>query len=51
MVDFKETFTSVKMKDSCYGTCDTLDLELHQVDVKLVFLNGGIDETICKVQP
>ncbi|KAA0056359.1 putative transposable element-related protein [Cucumis melo var. makuwa] len=24
------------------------DLELHQMDVKTVFLNGNIDETICQ---
>ena len=27
------------------------DLELHQMDVKIVFLNGDIDETIYMVQP
>ena len=27
------------------------DLELHQMDVKIVFLNGDIDETIYIVQP
>ena len=27
------------------------DLELHQMDVKMVFLNGDIDETIYMVQP
>ena len=27
------------------------DLELHQMDVKTVFLNGDIDETIYMVQP
>ena len=26
------------------------DLELHQMDVKIVFLNGNIDETIYMVQ-
>ena len=26
-------------------------VELHQIDVKIVFLNGDIDETIYKVQP
>ena len=27
------------------------DLELHQMDVKTVFLNDNIDETIYMVQP
>ena len=27
------------------------DLELHQMDVKTVFLNGNIDEIIYMVQP
>ena len=27
------------------------DLELHQMDVKTIFLNGNIDETIYMVQP
>lgn len=27
------------------------DLELHQMDVKMTFLNGDIDETIYMVQP
>jgi len=27
------------------------DLKLHQMDVKTVFLNGDIDETIYMVQP
>ena len=27
------------------------DLELHQMDVKILFLNGNIDETIYIVHP
>ena len=27
------------------------DLDLHQMDVKIVFLNGEIDETIYMEQP
>ena len=29
---------------------DHYDLELHQMDVKIVFLNGDIEETIYMVQ-
>ena len=27
------------------------DLELHQIDVKIVFLNGDLEENICMDQP
>ena len=50
---YKETLSSVSTKDS-FRTIMTLmahfDLELHQMDVKTVFLNGNIDETIYMVQ-
>ena len=53
-IDFKETFSPVSMKDS-FRTLMTLlacfDLELNQMNVKTVFLNGNIDETIYMVQP
>jgi len=53
-IDFKETFSPVSSKDS-FRTIMTLvahyDLELHQMDVKMAFLNGDIDETIYMVQP
>ncbi|RDX67161.1 hypothetical protein CR513_53992, partial [Mucuna pruriens] len=53
-IDYKETFSSVSLKDS-FRTTMTLvvhfDLELHQMDIKTVFLNGDIDETIYMVQP
>ncbi|RDX82700.1 hypothetical protein CR513_36484, partial [Mucuna pruriens] len=48
-IDYKETFSPVSSKDS-FRTIMTLvahfDLELHQMDVMIVFLNGDIDETI-----
>ena len=53
-IDYKETFSPVSSKDS-FRTIMALvvhfDLELHQMDVKTVFLNGDIDETIYMVQP
>ena len=53
-IDYNETFSPVSSKDS-FRIIMTLvahyDLELHQMDVKTVFLNGNIDETIYMVQP
>src|SRR4051812_1985072 len=53
-VDFTETFSLVSSKDS-FKTIMVLvahfDLELHQMDVKTLFLNGDIDEMIYMVQP
>ena len=52
-IDYKETFSPVSSKDS-FRTIMTLvvhyDLELHQMDVKTVFLNGDIEKTIYMVQ-
>ena len=51
--DYKETFSLVSQKDFL-RTIMTLvahfDLELHQMDVKMTFLNRDIDETIYMVQ-
>ena len=53
-IDYKETFSLVSTKYS-FRTIMALvahfDLEGHQMDVKTVFLNGNIDETIYMVQP
>ncbi|RDX83868.1 hypothetical protein CR513_35173, partial [Mucuna pruriens] len=53
-IDYKETFSSIFSKDS-FRTVMALvahfDLELHQMDVKTVFLNGDIDKTIYMMQP
>ena len=53
-IDYKETFSPVSSNDS-FRTIMALvarfDLELHQMDVKIVFLNGDIEETIYMVQP
>ena len=52
-IDYKETFSLVSSKYS-FRTIMTLvahfDLELHQMDVKMTFLNRDIDETIYMVQ-
>jgi len=53
-IDFKETFSLVSSQDSFWTIMDLVahyDLELHQMDVKTVFLNDNIDETISMVQP
>ena len=53
-IDYKETFSPVSSKDS-FRTIMALvahvDLKLHQMDVKTVFLNDDIEETIYMVQP
>jgi Reverse transcriptase (RNA-dependent DNA polymerase) len=53
-INYKETFSSVLTKDSfkiIMVLVAHLDLELHQMDVKIAFLNGELDKTICMVQP
>jgi Reverse transcriptase (RNA-dependent DNA polymerase) len=53
-IDFTKTFSHVSTKYS-FRIIMTLvahfDLELHQMDVKTVFLNGDIDEYIYMSQP
>ena len=53
-IDFKESSSPVSTKDS-FRTIIAFfvyfDLELHHMDVKIVFLNESIDETIYIVQP
>jgi hypothetical protein len=53
-VDYNETFSPVSKKDSfriVMALVAYYDLELHQMDVKTVFLNGDLDETIFMAQP
>ncbi|XP_022891797.1 uncharacterized protein LOC111406640 [Olea europaea var. sylvestris] len=53
-IDFKETFSPVSRKDSfriIMALVVHFDLELHQMDVKMAFLNDDIDEMIYMVQP
>ena len=53
-IDYKDTFSPVSSKDS-FKIIMTLvahyDLELHQMDVKTLFLNGDIEENIYMMQP
>lgn len=52
-INFKETFSPIFTKDS-FKTVVALvihfDLELHQIGIKTVFLNGDIHEAIYMVQ-
>ena len=53
-VDYKETFSPVSKKDSLriiMALVAHFDLELHQMDVKTVFLNGNLDEEVYMDQP
>ena len=53
-VDYNETFSPVSKKDSfriVMALVAHYDLELHQMDVKIAFLNGDLDETIFLAQP
>ena len=48
-IDYNETFSPVSSKDSfriIMALVAHYDLELHQMDVKTAFLNGGLDEEI-----
>jgi Reverse transcriptase (RNA-dependent DNA polymerase) len=52
-IDFTKTFSSVSTKVSfriIMALVTHFDLELYQMDVKTVFLNGGIDECIYMSQ-
>ena len=53
-IDYNETFSPVSLKDSfrfIMSLVAHFDLKLHQMGVKIVFLNGEIDETIYMEQP
>jgi hypothetical protein len=53
-IDYTETFSPISKKDS-FRIVMTLiahyDLELHQMDVKTVFLNGDLQENVYMTQP
>ena len=53
-VDYEATFSLVSSKDSfrvIMALVAHFDMELHQMDVKTVFLNGDLNEEIYMMQP
>ena len=53
-IDYKETFSPISTKDSfriIMALVAHYNLELHQMDMKITFLNGDIEETIYMMQP
>jgi hypothetical protein len=53
-IDYNETFSPVSCKDSCriiMALVAHYDLELHQIDVKMAFLNGDLYEDVYMTQP
>ena len=53
-IDYTETFSPVSKKDSfriVMSLVAHFDLELHQMDVKTVFLNGDLHENVYMAQP
>lgn len=54
VIDFKEFFSPISSKDSfkiIMAVVAHYDLELHQLNVKTVFLNRKIEEMIHMMQP
>jgi hypothetical protein len=53
-IDYNETFSPVSCKDSfriIMVLVAHYDLELHQMDVKMTFLNGDLYENVYMAQP
>jgi hypothetical protein len=53
-IDYTETFSPDSYKDSLRIIMTLVayyDLELHQIDVKMVFLNGDLLENVYMAQP
>ena len=52
--DYEETFSPVAMIKSIrilLSIANYMDYEIWQMDVKIAFLNGSLEETIYMVQP
>ena len=53
-IDYNETFSPVFSKDSfriIMALVAHFNLELHQMDVKMAFLNGDLHENVYMAQP
>lgn len=53
-IDYKENFSLVSIKDTLrivMALVTPYDLELHQMDIKIAFLNGDLEEKVFKDQP
>ena len=53
-IDYNETFSPVSSKDSfriIMALVAHFNLELHQMDVKMTFLNGDLHEDVYMAQP
>jgi hypothetical protein len=53
-IDYNETFSPVSCKDSfriIMALVSHYDLELHQMDVKTIFLNGNLEENVYMAKP
>jgi hypothetical protein len=53
-VDYNEKFSRVSFKDSfriIMALVAYFDLELHQMDVKMTFLKGDLEERVYMKQP
>ena len=53
-IDYKETFSPISRKDSfmiIMALVSYYDFELHQMDVKIIFLNRDLEENVYMDQP
>jgi hypothetical protein len=53
-IDYNETFSPISCKNSfriIMALVAHYNLELHQMDVKITFLNGDLEENIYMAQP